>query len=273
MPVYGKGRTHRPAKKKALRRNWGFEVKRKPLDWEKDYLVKKKYLDVRSIGFGVQHTSLAGVKHGLNFNLSLWVRDRYASTQRPVRVLDLGCGTGRAISQLSKEFGEKIDALGFDQKLYLTWQKNREVRFIHEEADAYRRYFKPESLDLVYSHHGWWHEVNEKKYGLFRERGENDIEHLHQIGVVIKSLRPGGVFVCNFQGFPRKDLREILEYARDHFPDCHAQFRQVYRFHHGKLPILIVRKRPIQKRQPTPKQGELFPAPRHVHIQLAPKRK
>ncbi len=258
MPVYGKGRTKRNVHTRIGKRLRQFVIDRDMPDYERKYAVRKKYYSDTGHWFRYLTSPLSLVQRGLNFNIRAWVEDRFSATERPVRVVDLGCGPGKAITTLSRKLGPKVDAIGFDHKLYHTWIKEKRTRFVHEQIESFHRFFPKDSLDMIYSHHGAYHILETK----------NGAERLEQLGKIIQSLRKGGIFVSNIDRFSPKQLGEMLAYLQTTFPDCHSYFRTVRQYGRGDLPVLLVQREPVQKRRPRERQLDLFPLSKSVHIRL-----
>lgn len=73
---------------------------------------------------------------------------------KPVVVLDWGCGGGRTAGEVAKEFGEKVKVYGFANESYRQWAEIPNVKFIHATKEDLPRYLKNGSVDLIYSHAG-----------------------------------------------------------------------------------------------------------------------
>lgn len=239
----------------------GFKIEREAPDYLKEHGVMKKYYSMRGSGYSVMGSSLPLVERAMDFSVRHWVKSRYATSQKPVRVVDFGCGTGVAITALARKFGKQVDAMGFDRKLYSTWLKNNHVRFVHEEMNSFDRIFKPETVDIVYSYHGLWHPLN-----------ENPKKRLLFLGKIVRSIKKGGILVCNFQHTSREMRNEVLDYLVENFPDCLARFRTVYEYGKEDLPVLIVERQPIQNPLPRERQLKLFPPLKQVNIELGKNR-
>jgi SAM-dependent methyltransferase len=77
--------------------------------------------------------------------------------KKKLTVVSWGCGKGIADTGLAKRFGSKIRVYGFSDMAYKEWLKNNKVYFIHSSQEQFGRYFKDNSIDLLYSHKGLLH--------------------------------------------------------------------------------------------------------------------
>ncbi|MDD3160146.1 MAG: class I SAM-dependent methyltransferase [Candidatus ainarchaeum sp.] len=106
--------------------------------------------------WGFEHSNLSQVQANLKFNLVDHISNSFKSTKSPV-VVDFGCGMGTALASLSQRkelLGAKF--YGFADLLYKEWflSDREKVNFIHGTVSDFNRYFKSNSVDLIYSHKG-----------------------------------------------------------------------------------------------------------------------
>ncbi len=58
---------------------------------------------------------------------------------------------------LREKFGENVAVYGYSDCSYKEWRNNRWVKFVHAPTEDSLRYFKDNSLDMVFSHLGLVH--------------------------------------------------------------------------------------------------------------------
>ena len=141
--------------------------------------------------------------------------------QRPLVVVDWGCGTGRAISSLAIKFKENVHAFGFSKDSYKEWEEVREAKLIHAPEEDFFRYFKDESIDALYSHLGLVHLAPlgfDADYGLMAKA-------IDYIARVFRKISRGGVmaFDAPTSGFFMEDLEKRLKTSQ--MPQSNLIFR------------------------------------------------
>lgn len=142
----------------------------------------------RKLLWGVQSTPLDSVEFELGFQLKNHV-ENLSRKSSPI-VVDFGCGEGDAAAEIAMDV-PKSRVYGFSDNSYRNWNRIingdkkkdakpvQNVKFIHAEAKDFFRYFKDNSIDLLYSRLGLVH-VPEQ------------VEYLKQL---IPKLRKGGSIV------------------------------------------------------------------------------
>ncbi|MDO8427619.1 MAG: class I SAM-dependent methyltransferase [Candidatus Diapherotrites archaeon] len=167
MPVFGKGRTQR--KGPTIRKDHN-EIARK-LKKERTVRETKK-----GIIWEFSHGSLSDVIKHLNYPIQEHIEHLLKRRKNPV-IVDWGCGAGTAITTLAQQF-PKARCYGFGDQRHPEWKTNEHAKLIWAPAEDFRRYFKDNSIDFMYSHLG--------------------LTHLHNPVYVIgllKKLRTGGTLV------------------------------------------------------------------------------
>lgn len=141
MPIYGKGRTTR------ARKSYPVDI----------MLITRgqggKRRLVGTCGWDVHRSTIAEIEKTSGYPIRKELWKKFNKTGKPLSVLDWGCGNGRAATELAKEFGSALRVYGCGDEFYKEWVQNSSVHFIHETAYDSLRYFKNNSLDLVYSHY------------------------------------------------------------------------------------------------------------------------
>ena len=143
MPVFGKGRKNRQPVKFT-----GKEVFLNPETRKREYAGKQFYR-----GWRARRARIESV-FPLLFKGQNFIEQRFSETNRPVVVLDWGCGAGTAIAGFANKYKGKIAAYGFSKDSDPIWLKRKNVKFIHATADHLFRYLKDNSVDLIYSNVG-----------------------------------------------------------------------------------------------------------------------
>lgn len=141
MPVYGKN----PPRKKKPGRILESNIRVMKLRGKRFYFKDFKWPN--------ENTKLAEVEKNLMFGLRRDIAKRIKSGQKP-NVLEWGCGTGRAIGWLGRRYNGRINAYGYSDMVYKGWQNKKYVKFIHATKEDLLRYFKNNSIDVIYSHLG-----------------------------------------------------------------------------------------------------------------------
>lgn len=100
--------------------------------------------------------SVPEVERETRFGLSNWIQNRcqQQGTSAPIRIVDWGCGNGATITELCQKFGPQIEGFGVANQSHSAWAKNRFATFIMETEKKLHRYFKPNTVDLVFSESG-----------------------------------------------------------------------------------------------------------------------
>ncbi len=200
MPVFGKGRAGKRVVEREIlriREISGSGSTRR-------YLPQEKY--------GATTTSLNEIRQLFHLLFSpkkpFSIPRQLKIRQRPLVVVDWGCGTGRAISSLAIKFKENVHAYGFSKDSYKEWEDVREAKLIHAPAEDFFRYFKDESIDALYSHLGLVHMAPlgfDVDYGLRTKA-------IDYIAKVFRKISRGGLiaFDAPASGFFIEDLENRL---------------------------------------------------------------
>ena len=213
MPVFGKGRLgKRVVKRQILRISElsGRRSTRRYLPQEKYRVVATPLREIRQL-----FHLLFSPKKPFSIQRQLKMR------QRPLVVVDWGCGTGRAISSLAIKFKENVHAFGFSKDSYKEWEEVREAKLIHAPEEDFFRYFKDESIDALYSHLGLVHLAPlgfDADYGLMAKA-------IDYIARVFRKISRGGVmaFDAPTSGFFMEDLEKRLKTSQ--MPQSNLIFR------------------------------------------------
>ncbi|MBU2052101.1 class I SAM-dependent methyltransferase, partial [Patescibacteria group bacterium] len=110
-------------------------------------------------------------------SMDWWLEARTASEDRSLKILDVGCGTGRALSEITARYGaEAVDGFGLTAHLYEPLQIPREKITIGDLCYPARHYPK-KSFDLIFSHQSINYSyrpalnVVKRLYGLLNDNG------------------------------------------------------------------------------------------------------
>ena len=77
-----------------------------------------------------------------------------AASGRSAVVLDWGCGTGMALSQLAEEKGLRVVLIGFAKESHKEWAVHKNANFLQGLPEELPNHFKSSSIDLIFSHNG-----------------------------------------------------------------------------------------------------------------------
>jgi SAM-dependent methyltransferase len=174
--TYGKGRNKGKRKENA---------KKSMVDFGEFNRALKRYVS-KGLSWPIERSTIEYVEEQLSFPLRKKIKEKLKS-KKEINVVDLGCGRGVAIDGIAKIKG--VNAYGFSKNAYKEWVDNNRVKFIHSDDRFFSKYFKKNSVDVIYSHLGFIYFG-----GLTRSIGENYIEILKPI---LPSLKKGGIFVAD----------------------------------------------------------------------------
>ncbi|VVB75498.1 Uncharacterised protein [uncultured archaeon] len=158
MPVYGGKKLY--AGPTRLRRN----LTRLWPDERIEILVKKRgrlrqVQKVRRRGW-MEYSSVEKIEGELHFPLKNKIKSLISGVGKKGRtpvVVDWGCGAGVALEELASSC-KQAKFYGFSNQAYPSWDtKQTNVRLIHAQEKDFKRYFKKNSADLIYSNFGLWH--------------------------------------------------------------------------------------------------------------------
>lgn len=207
MPIYGKGRVERksndrhPIKTAHIRE----QIEDGPRKRRRTRWVLYEWT--------VFHTPLSRISADLNFDIPSWVK-RKLEHKPHVNVLDWGCGSGVAATQLSEQLGSKVNVYGYGDMPHPTWARNSRVKFIWQDHETMLRYFKDRSLDLIYSRLGLYQMLKDTiPLG----------ERVSYFARLSRKLYKNGVLVTNTGGF--RVPPAFLTQLQQEVPDIHAQFK------------------------------------------------
>ncbi len=137
-------------------------------------------------GWGFRETSLREVEKNLGFNfkrvLQRIKRNAKNAKRTKVRVLDLGCLKGEAISQIANTFPE-TEAHGLSLRFFPEWKEQKRVNWHVRQAQNTK--FPGNYFDFVYSYFGVTHSIEVEPGGSFKE--------LHRI------MKKDGVAIFNVE--------------------------------------------------------------------------
>lgn len=200
MPLYGRKTRGR------YRTRLGTTVDRKGQRIDKSLSGHYQYSNYW-IGHSVSHSSPARMEYGLDFPFRKWLGQRINTQSSPLRYLDWGCWDGRAVEEVSHQFGSRVRVFGFDIQSFKSWPDSN-VQYIHRDPWRFLRYFKDGTLDLITGHYSIGHFLNENG----KSRASEYVTNLS------KKLRPGGLLVFNTQHTGGGTAREWLEAVQDALP-------------------------------------------------------
>jgi SAM-dependent methyltransferase len=114
---------------------------------------------------------------------------------RALRALEIGCGPGRLMKSLSGRFGEIHGVDVSDEMIRLARERLRDIpnARVYTNNGASLAQFAAESLDFVYS------------YAVFQHIPSREVI-LEYIRETRRVLKPGGVFVGQFNGLPHQSM-------------------------------------------------------------------
>ncbi len=95
--------------------------------------------------------------------MTAWIAKRYQQKRKPLTVVDWGCHDGTAIGELARKTTGIARCFGFDLERSPNWRKLQHVSFLQRRQQHFPRYFKPESIDLLYTHWGLFHILRKEK--------------------------------------------------------------------------------------------------------------
>jgi SAM-dependent methyltransferase len=144
MPVYGKGRTNRKNLTQTMvDRGW---IER----------VAGKRVVRRTKLYDIEKTKLKTIERRSGFEIRSFIQKRLKaggfSKKNPFVVWDWGAGRATAARKIARLFKGNVAVYGTSDLAYQSWAKVKNVKLIHATAEDSLRYFKPESVDLIYSH-------------------------------------------------------------------------------------------------------------------------
>lgn len=141
-----------------------------------------------------------------NIALGVNLENVIKTLPKNARVLEIGAGSGRAISELQKLFPEaKFSASGV--ALSNEWMHNKNYKKIDWKvmhANQIKKYFKPSSLDLIYSSLG----LTRVLFGNMPKSAK-----LQSLLDVKSVLKKGGLLIFNSPPSKLNSLREIIAEA------------------------------------------------------------
>lgn len=164
MPVYGKKSIARRNVEKKFHNSSFFRRKKPRLYLNRQFLQPRRITS--KIGKGKRELFDAGgwlfnsarlstVERHVGFKIGEHVQELSRQIQSPV-IVDWGCGDGRSISEISK-LAPSARCYGFSNQYYAKWKKNEAVKFIHADTGDFFRYFKDNSINLIYTRLGLVH--------------------------------------------------------------------------------------------------------------------
>lgn len=169
MPVFGKGRStgsknqRQERRAEKLKPQLGKEIRRLIPGFPRE--IRKRQI------YGFDRTPFNEVRKmydnvfGPRGNLTAkndFITRRYQEGGRPIVVLDWGCGAGTTIRELAREYGDKVHAYGFSKDSYNEWEHIDNAKLIQATMEDLPRYFKNDSVDLIYSKLGLDHVLGSK---------------------------------------------------------------------------------------------------------------
>lgn len=130
----------------------------------------RKYVKRRKWNY--ETSALVDVEDTLKFRISKFISKKLREKKSPygvskVVVVDWGCGNGTALQDLQRKFGDSVSLFGISVDSYAEWKEPGAITFLQRNAKNSWRYFKPGSVDLMYSHFGLIHFEGSPKFFLF----------------------------------------------------------------------------------------------------------
>jgi ubiquinone/menaquinone biosynthesis C-methylase UbiE len=153
--------------------------KENPENLKLGHISKKREIG-NKINWSITDSNLDKISFTLKIDLKKTVEKIIRKNPSPV-IVDWGCGTAKAIEEIAL-LEPKIKAYGFSNVFYESWEKLNKTKLIYADGDQFNRYFKKNSVDLIFSH-----------YGLFHQN-----QHLQNyLTKVLPSLKKGGILIAN----------------------------------------------------------------------------
>jgi len=184
MPVYRKGKKYQKEINEAT-------IKR----------IKGKRVIVKEERWGITATPLrdiymdftCNIKGKKVFDFKEEIKKISEKVKNPV-IVDWGCGKGTAITELAYNF-KNAKCYGFSKEYYAKWEDNIEsgVKFIHATAEDFKRYFKNNSIDVLYSYVGLYHLPKQQIIDYIKE--------------IIPKIKKNGFIIFNYSA---KKIEEIM---------------------------------------------------------------
>ena len=117
----------------------------------KEYPVSRSFYHESVSGRGTRIDSVLGYLPTLNGqDCSVWIKEKIDSCSHPIKVLDIGCGTGRALGDIEEAYPERVIGFGITACRY-PGHCFPEGRIRVGDASHVGRYFPRESFDIIYS--------------------------------------------------------------------------------------------------------------------------
>jgi SAM-dependent methyltransferase len=142
--------------------------------------MKRTVKKEREKPWPTENASLKKVEKNLGYPLSKAVKKLAKNST----VVDFGCGEGQAIHELAKN-NPHIKAYGFSKESYSKWIEDKHTKYIFGDANNFKRYFKENSIDFLFSHNGLLYLNKEKIYSL------------------LPCLKVDGMMITNFPPYER----------------------------------------------------------------------
>lgn len=157
---------------------------------------KRVYGKIGETGYwGAIDRKIKVIEASVSYPIMKMVQRMIRDGEKPV-IVDWGCGKGTAISELARK-NPKAKFYGVSDQFYPNWLRIKSAKFIHAPAEDFFRYFKNNSIDILYS--------------------SAAIEYLKEklpdyVKMLLPKLRKSGVLALNL---PQKQVIEINETVKN----------------------------------------------------------
>ena len=165
---------------------------------------------------------------------------------KKVKVVSVGCGTGRAENELKKVLGENIELHATGVARSPRWnltENSKNINWHVTHGNALSKIFKTNSVDFVYSRLGIHHSKDVIENSNFRAYNE-----------LSKILRPGGLALIDLEGeFNQKEIPKNLKVISNNFYfEKQGKFPEFFMVYPHR--VVVLKKIAVESKQPSVSQ-------------------